>query len=102
MMQLENDTRRLLKAMENSIPNLYSAKGFYIAFVAGWLPVPQLWLDSDEFKMAKQWQIQMSNGGLAIENSGLIMSVDSRINKCIENIKKAEYIFKSKYGDKRL
>ena len=56
----------------------------------------------DEFKMAKQWQIQMSNGGLAIEKDGLIMSVDSRINKCIENIKKAEYIFKSKYGDKRL
>ena len=44
----------------------------------------------------------MSNGGLAIEKDGLIMSVDSRINKCIENIKKAEYIFKSKYGDKRL
>ena len=102
MMQLENDTRKLLKVMENSIPNLYSAKGLYIAFVAGWLPVPQLWLDSNEFKMAKQWQIQMSNGGLAIEKDGLIMSVDSRINKCIENIKKAEYIFKSKYGDKRL
>lgn len=88
--------------MENSIPNLYSQKDFILHLWLGWLPVPQLWLDSDEFKMAKQWQIQMSNGGLAIEKDGLIMSVDSRINKCIENIKKAEYIFKSKYGDKRL
>jgi len=102
MIQLENDARKLLNAMESSMPDLYSPEGLYIAFVAGWLPVPQLWSDSEEFKMAKQWQIQMSNGGLSIENNGLIMSVDSRINKCIENIKQAEYIFKSKYGGKRL
>ena len=74
MIQLENDARKLLNAMESSMPDLYSPEGLYIAFVAGWLPVPQLWSDSEEFKMAKQWQIQMSNGGLSIENNGLFVS----------------------------
>jgi len=101
MEQLETDVRKLLNAMEVNIPNLYSARGLYTAFVAGWLPVPQLWSESEEFKMAKQWEVQMHNGGLEVEDKGIIMSCDTRINKCVANIAQAEYIFKNKYGEKR-
>ena len=47
--RLERDARKILKAMEENIENLYSPEGLYIAFTAGWLPVPQLWSDSEEF-----------------------------------------------------
>lgn len=87
--------------METYIPNLYTAKGLYIAFVAGWLPVPQLWSESEEFKMAKQWQVQIHDGGLEVVDKGIIMSCDRRINKCVSNIVQAEYIFKSKYREEK-
>ena len=101
MRQLEMDVRRILNAMETYIPNLYTAKGLYIAFVAGWLPVPQLWSESEEFKMAKQWQVQIHDGGLEVVDKGIIMSCDRRINKCVSNIVQAEYIFKSKYREEK-
>ena len=101
MRQLEMDVRRILNAMETYIPNLYTAKGLYIAFVAGWLPVPQLWSESEEFEMAKQWQVQIHDGGLEVVDKGIIMSCDRRINKCVSNIVQAEYIFKSKYREEK-
>ena len=53
--RLENTAKRIIKSMETHIKNLYSPEGLYIAFVAGWLPVPELWSDSNEFFYAKNW-----------------------------------------------
>ena len=47
---------------EGIIDNLYSPEGFYIAFVAGWLPVPDLWNDSDEFAYAKNYESKTVHG----------------------------------------
>lgn len=95
--ELENIARQMIRAMEEYIPDLYSPKGLYIAFVAGWMPVPELWSNSEEFIYAKRWQTNLSNGSVYIvENNGK-MSVETRINKCIQNIPEAEYIWKSKY-----
>lgn len=97
--QLETGARKMLKAMEENIENLYSPRGLYIAFVAGWLPVPQLWSDSEEFLMAKKWQTQMKNGGVEVVENGVILPVETRINRCVSNIPQAKYILNSKYGD---
>ena len=83
--------------MEENISNLYSPEGLYIAFVAGWLPVPELWSDSDEFMHAKCWETKRVNGGIWLADHELILSVDSRINKCVSYIPDAEYLLKNKY-----
>lgn len=95
--RLENTAKRIIKSMETHIKNLYSPEGLYIAFVAGWLPVPELWSDSNEFFYAKNWETKMTNGGIELVDHGLLMSVDSRIDKCISNIKAAENMLKRKY-----
>lgn len=95
--ELETACRRIIKAMEDNIPDLYSPKGLYIAFVAGWLPVPELWSDSDEFVYAKGWGTRMINGGVVLCDHEVIVTTDYRINRCISNIPNANYIFKHKY-----
>lgn len=94
---LLKSAKKIIRAMEENIPNLYSAEGLYLAFVAGWLPVPELWSDSDEFKHAKCWETKMSNGGVHLMNHSLLITTESRINKCVSNMPDAEYWLKHKY-----
>ncbi len=102
-MELETTCRKIIRAMEENIPELYSPEGLYLVFVAGWLPVPELWSDSDEFVLAKGWGTRMINGGVVLCDQDVIVSTDYRINKCISNIPKAQYIMKHKYNmDRRV
>ena len=97
---LEYSARRIIRAMEDNIKNLYTPEGFYTAFVAGWLPVPELWTTSEEFKFAKDWSTKFINGGIRLVEQNIELSVDRRINKCVSNIPDAEYILKNKYFKK--
>lgn len=94
---LESACRKIIKAMEENIPNLYSPEGLYLAFIAGWLPVPELWSDSDEFVHAKAWGTRMTNGGVVLCDHDVIVTTDYRINRCVSNMPDAQYIFKHKY-----
>lgn len=94
---LELACRKIIYAMEMNIPDLYSAEGLYLAFVAGWLPVPELWSDSDEFIYAKNWGTRMVKGSMVLCDHDTIVTTDYRINKCIRNMPEAEYILKHKY-----
>ena len=94
---LKNAAIKIIRAMEENISNLYSPEGLYIASVAVWLPVPELWSDSDEFMHAKCWETKRVNGGIWLADHELILSVDSRINKCVSYIPDAEYLLKNKY-----
>lgn len=94
---LEKDARQIIRAMEENIPNLYSPEGFYLAFVAGFLPVPELWSNSDEFIHAKCWQTKMTNGGVSLVDHGMLVATDTRINKCISNLQDAQYNLKTRY-----
>ena len=95
--RLESAAKKIIAAMENNVKDLYSPEGLYVAFVAGWLPVPELWSDSDEFIHAKCWETKMTNGGIELVNHGLLMTVDSRIDKCISYVDSAEKLLKEKY-----
>ena len=95
--ELETACRKIIKAMENNIPDLYSPEGLYLAFVAGWLPVPELWSDSDEFVHAKDWGTRMTNGGVVLCDHDVIVTTDYRINRCLSNLNDAQYIMKHKY-----
>lgn len=96
--RLYSSAKRIVEAMESNIPNLYSPEGLYLAFTAGWLPVPELWSESDEFISAKCWETKMVSGGIELTEGGLLVSDESRINKCISNLPDAKYILKQKYG----
>lgn len=95
--RLESDTRAIVKAMESNIPDLYSPEGLYIAFTGGWLPVPELWSDSDEFTFAKNWDTKITNGGVVLYDGELLANAEHRIEKCLSNKEKAEAILKGKY-----
>lgn len=96
--QLENECRQIIRAMEEIIPDLYTPKGLYLAFVAGWLPVPELWSDSDEFVHAKSWSTRMAKGSVILCDHDVAVSTDYRINRCAGNMEDAKYILKNKYG----
>lgn len=94
---LEVNARKIIRELENSIDNLYTPEGLYIAFVAGWLPVPELWSDSSEFIMAKNWETNIIDGGKYLTENNVIIPVDRMINKCVSNIPEAKRILKDKY-----
>lgn len=95
--ELETACRKIISAMEETIPCLYTPKGLYLAFVAGWLPVPELWSESEEFAFAKSWGSRMNKGGVVLCDQDIIVSTDHRINRCVSNLPEAEYIFSHKY-----
>lgn len=95
--RLEVAAKKIISSMEDNIKDLYSPEGLYVAFVAGWLPVPELWSNSSEFFNAKNWETKMTNGGIELVDHGLLMTVDSRIAKSIGNIRAAEDRLKRKY-----
>ena len=95
--ELETACRKIIKAMEDNILDLYSPEGLYLAFVAGWLPVPELWSDSDEFVHAKGWGTRMTNGSVVLCDHDVIVTTDYRINRCISNLPDANYMLKHKY-----
>lgn len=92
--KLENDANRILCSLEENIDDLYSPKGLFIAFVAGWFPVPELWSDSEDFIYAKKWYTCMKNGGSILWNTktGKEMEVEERIKICCDNIPFAKKI----------
>ncbi|MBP5201151.1 cobalamin-binding protein, partial [bacterium] len=95
--ELETACRKIINAMEENIPDLYSPEGLYLAFVAGWLPTPDLWSNSDEFVHAKNWKTRMSSGGIVLCDHDLVVTTDSRINRCVSNMSDAQYTLKHKY-----
>lgn len=95
--ELETACRKIIKAMEEYIPNLYSPEGLYLAFVAGWLPVPELWSESDEFVHAKGWGTRMTNGGVVLCDHEVAVTTEYRINRCVSNLPNANYILRHKY-----
>lgn len=100
--KLEYEVKHIIQAMETCIPNLYSEEGLYIAFVSGWLPVPELWSESDEFKYAKDCQTKITNGGRELIDKGLFVSLEGRINKCISHLDYAEQFLNGKYNIKSI
>lgn len=64
--ELLQGARTVLRAIEESIPNPYSAEGLYTIFWAGFLPVPYLWEGREEFAHAVRWQTRTIRGGVKV------------------------------------
>lgn len=60
--ELYESAKAVISAAESLIPNLYSPEGFYLAFAAGFMPVPYLWRDQEEFAHAINWRTKVIRG----------------------------------------
>lgn len=97
MLELMDSARTIISGIERIIENPYSPEGFYKIFAAGFLPVPYLWGEVDEFKYAKAWKTKPVKGSVKIvdENNRVIKS-DKVVDYAKENIKEVEYILNQK------
>lgn len=63
---LVDEVRQRLAAMEQSIPNLYTPLGLYLALAAGYLVAPSLWGCRDEFSAAHALRTKVLRGGVRL------------------------------------
>lgn len=94
---LVNSAKTIIAAIEESIENPYSAEGFYKIFAAGFLPVPYLWGEAEEFKHAKDWKTKPVKGSIKIiDENNKPMQVEEIVENAKRNVKDAEYNLKQR------
>jgi hypothetical protein len=83
--ELLREARIVLKAIEESIPDPYSAEGLYRVFWAGFLPVPYLWEGREEFAHAVRWQTRVIRGSVkVVDEYGTPIAVEQRVRSAME------------------
>ena len=73
----------VIHAIETTIKDTYTPKGFYDLFKMGFLPVPQLMYCREEFPEAVKWDTKLRNGGVDVYLDGNILSAKDRMNLII-------------------
>jgi hypothetical protein len=82
---LAEETSELIKDMEKSIKNLYSAEGLFTLFCMGYLPVPYLWECREEYGKAVKWNTKIIRGGVyVVDDAGRKMSLQERLQRIRE------------------
>lgn len=86
--ELLRDARTVLQAIEESVPDPYSAEGLYTVFWAGFLPVPYLWEGRQEFAHAVRWQTRVIRGGVkVVDEQGVPVPVEQRVQAAREAVR---------------
>jgi hypothetical protein len=101
MHELIDSARTIISGIERHISNPYSAEGLYKIFVSGFLPVPYLWSQEEEFKYAKTLKTRTYKGGVIIAGEDeKPLKPHQVIDFAARNIKEAEYYLKQKQAGK--
>ena len=91
--ELYMNSCRLLKTLEDNIKDLYTPEGFFLAFAAGFFPVPYLWGEQDKFSLAIDWQTKIIRGSMqVVDENGVALEMSQRMNQAIENLKQAKQL----------
>ena len=91
-MKLYESAREIVDAIERLIEDPYSPEGFYKIFAAGFLPVPYLWGDVDEFPHARNWKTRPVKGSVkVVDEEGKALSSQDIIAAAEKNLKDAEH-----------
>lgn len=89
---LYNDSKAMIQGLEQMIPDLYSAEGLYKIFIAGFLPVPYLWHEAQEYNHARSVKTKALRGAtVVIDKKGDVMPVEERLSQAAKNLSDAEY-----------
>lgn len=93
--ELLESARMIISSIEQYIADPYSAEGFYQIFAAGFLPVPDLWGEVNEFTHAKYWRTKPVRGGVkVVDENNMPVTSDRIVDYAISNIKEIEYRLK--------
>lgn len=85
--KLIEETSAIIKVIEREIEDPYSIDGLYRVFAAGFMPVPYLWEDREEFRYAVNWHTKVVKGGVSvIDQSGQPMSAAVRAELAAHNL----------------
>lgn len=97
MLELLDSAGTIIAGIEKNIANPYSAEGFYKIFAAGFLPVPYLWKETDEFRYAKAWKTRPIRGGLkVVDANNKPIKSDKVVDYGLKNLREIEYILTQK------
>lgn len=84
---LLNEAHDVLHVIQRTVTRPYAAEGLYKIFSAGFLPVPYLWEERDEFANAVNWRTRFFNGGVAVvDNNGNPISAKERAESAAHNL----------------
>lgn len=90
--ELYEAASEIIEAIERLIEDPYSSEGFYRIFAAGFLPVPYLWGDVEEFPHAKNWKTRPIKGSVkVVDETGKALSSAEIIAIAEKNLKDAEH-----------
>lgn len=94
---LIESAKTIISGFERHINNPYSPEGFYKAFASGFLPVPYLWGNVEEFKYAKYWRTTSAKGGVRVvdENHNPVKS-EKIVDYAVGNLKEVTYVLEQK------
>jgi len=93
--ELYQSAKKIISAIEKYVKDTYSAEGFYRIFAAGFLPVPYLWKEVNEFRHAKNWHTKPVKGSVkVVDKEGRILSTDEIIEIACSNLNDAEHNLK--------
>ena len=97
MQELLDSARIMINGLEKHIPNLYTPEGFYLTFVAGFLPTPYLWDENEEYRFAKHWKTKLFRGGTFVVDKELNpVKAEEVLNYGLGNLSEAQYALKKK------
>ena len=89
---LYNDAETMINTLEQMVPDLYSAEGFYKIFMAGYLPVPYLWDEAEEFRCARGFKTKSLRGAsVVIDEYDRPIPIEERLSLAAKNLPDAEY-----------
>lgn len=84
-LQLLQDARTVIEAIESAVPDTYTAEGLYQVFALGFLPVPYLWECREEFQNATRWQTRLIRGGVkVVDEEGVPIPAHERVRRIAE------------------
>ncbi len=79
---LLSEARHVIRTIESTIPDPYSAEGLYRILAEGFLPVPYLWNCLDEFQKARQWPTRMIRGAVeVVDDKGFPIGAAARMQR---------------------
>jgi hypothetical protein len=97
MLELIDSAKTIISGIEKYVTNTYSAEGFYKIFAAGYLPIPYLWAEVEEFRFAKTWKTKLIKGSVKVidENNKIIKS-EKVVDCARNNLREIEYVLGQK------
>lgn len=88
MEELVDSARKILAAIDATIPNVETPAGLYRVFKCGFLPVPDLMGCRDEFPLATMWKTRFCNGGYRlVSGAGDVLSAVDMVSGIIDRVR---------------